>query len=70
MIEDEIIDEMLANLIELKKDDFKVFFKSYKNMPFEIYLEIERLATSKSITNKERCINAKEVSNAFHKSIK
>jgi hypothetical protein len=70
MIENIDIEETLNDLIKLIEKDKKVFYQTYKSLPFGIYKEIERLSVSKSALFKSLCEKAKKVAETFHKSIK
>lgn len=66
----ELIEKTLDDLIDILNKDKKLFKKTYPLIPFEIYKQIERLAISKSVVNKELCAKAKLVSTTFHKHFK
>lgn len=69
MIDSNIIEETLNELLLLYKEDKKLFCKTYRSIPLEIYSEIERLSVSKSTLFKGVCVKAKNVADNFHNNI-
>lgn len=69
MIDNGIIEETLDELIALFNADKKLFYKSYRTLPIELYREIERLSVSKSTLYSKLCKKAKLVTDNFHKNI-
>lgn len=70
MINNNLVEETLDELIINLEQDAPTFFKSYKSLPFALYVEIERLSVSKSALFKDLCEKARLVADSFHKSIK
>lgn len=72
-LSEELIEELkitLDSLIAIKTDNFQIFAKTYKSLPFYLYEHIENLSASKSIIYRGLCLKSKHVANSFHKSIK
>ncbi len=63
------IEKTLDDLIVLIGEDIKLFHKTYKTLPIELYSEIERLSMSKSSVFLSLCNKAKLVAETFHKNI-
>lgn len=70
MIDNNLVEETLDELIQGMEKDEATFFKSYKALPFALYVEIERLSVSKSAIFKQLCDKARIVAESFHRSIK
>jgi len=65
-----LIRDTLQVLTELIDSDKDLFYKMYRNIPYEIYQEIEKLSVSKSEVYRDLCINAKKITTEFHNSPK
>lgn len=65
----EILEDTLNDLLLLYRRSPSIFHKSYKSLPLDIYISIEKLSMSKSILYKDLCNKAKLVAEYFHKSI-
>lgn len=70
MITNNLVEETLDELILSLEKDSPTFFKSYRSLPFALYVEIERLSVSKSALFKSLCEKARLVAESFHRSIK
>ena len=68
------LENILDDLIEKLKGDYKVFKIVYQNLPFKIYNKIDNLRNTsldrKSDDFKRVALKAKEVNKEFHKSFK
>lgn len=62
--------EVLDSLIEMLEEDKTRFYQTYSALPFNIFLEIEKLSMSKTSFNKSLCLKARRVANTFHNNFK
>jgi hypothetical protein len=69
-IENNLVEETLDELIRGMENNLLTFYKSYRALPFDLYVEIERLSVSKSALYRGLCDKARVVAESFHRSIK
>lgn len=66
----DLINATLDDLLKKYDKNKNEFFKIYPNLPFEVYIKIEKLATQKLTAALDLCKKAKTVSDLYHKNIK